>query len=178
MTKEGTAEHAKTAEKRLGCSPRSQRSRWFLLIVYGVLVFASPAFAQSVTYTRDVAPLLNDRCAMCHHPGGSAPFSLLTYADAKRHAAQIAKVTANRFMPPWKADPSDGPFVGQHPLTAAEIARLQRWVDTGAEQGERPASSQVAAHNSPVWTEGWQLGTPDLVITLPQPYALPAEGTD
>src|SRR5205823_14919135 len=54
------------------------------------------ARAQSVTYARDVAPLLADRCGMCHHPGGSAPFSLLTYADAKRHAAQIAAVTASR----------------------------------------------------------------------------------
>ena len=59
---------------------------------------------QPFTYSEDVAPLLADRCAMCHHPGGSAPFSLLTYADAKRHAAQIAEVTAERYMPPWKAD--------------------------------------------------------------------------
>src|SRR5258708_13970682 len=58
-----------------------------------------------VTYAKDVAPLLGDRCGMCHHPGGSAPFSLLTYADAKRHATQIVAATASRFMPPWKAEP-------------------------------------------------------------------------
>jgi hypothetical protein len=131
-------------------------------------------FAQSPTYTHDVAPLLNDRCAMCHHPGGSAPFSLLTYADAKRHSEQIAKVTADRFMPPWKADPTDGPFVGQHPLSAAEIALLRRWADSGAPEGDVRVSRQSQSQ----WTEGWQLGKPDLVITLPEPYTLPAEGTD
>jgi len=104
---EKTGEHAKRAEKRTRFL-RSLRSLRFFLFVF----VATPAAAQSVTYTKDIAPLLNDRCAMCHHPGGSAPFSLLTYTDARRHAAQIVKVTADRFMPPWKADPSDGPFVG------------------------------------------------------------------
>jgi len=129
--------------------------------------------ALQVTYAKDVAPLLVDRCGMCHHPGGSAPFSLLTYADAKRHGAQIAAATKRRFMPPWKADPADGPFVGQHPLSDVEILMLQRWVDEGAAEGDpRDAPSPR------VWTEGWQLGKPDLVVTLPQPYTLPAEGTD
>jgi Flp pilus assembly protein TadD len=128
---------------------------------------------QSITYTKDIAPLLADRCGMCHHPGGPAPFSLLTYADATRRATQIAAVTKNRFMPPWKADPSNGPFIGQHPLGDAEIALIGRWVDAGAPEGDRrePVPPRV-------WSEGWQLGTPDLVITLPQPYTLPAEGTD
>ena len=76
-------------------------------------------------------------------------------------------------MPPWKADPADGPFVGQHPLSDVEILLLQRWVDEGAAEGDpRDAPSPR------VWTEGWQLGKPDLVVTLPQPYTLPAEGTD
>jgi Flp pilus assembly protein TadD/cytochrome c553 len=128
----------------------------------------------SVTYAKDVAPLMADRCAMCHHPGGSAPFSLSTYAEVKRHASQIAAVTRSRFMPPWKADPSDGPFVGQHPLSDAEIRLLQQWVDEGTVEGE-PAPRAPQRHR---WTEGWQLGTPDLVVTLPQPYTLPPEGTD
>src|SRR5438067_868473 len=77
------------------------------------LLLAPPAFAQTVTYATDVAPLIADRCAMCHHAGGSAPFSLLTYADAKRRATLIAAVTARCYMPPWQADPADGPFIGQ-----------------------------------------------------------------
>jgi Flp pilus assembly protein TadD len=141
-----------------------------------LLLIAAPARAQTATYTKDVAPLLGERCGMCHHPGGSAPFSLLTYADAKRHAAQIAKVTAERFMPPWKADPRDGPFIGQHPLSDAELSLLQRWSDAGAPEGDNRVSRQ--SQSQPQWTEGWQLGKPDLVITLPEPYTLPAEGTD
>jgi hypothetical protein len=137
---------------------------------------SGPGDPAAVTFSKDVAPLLVDRCGMCHHPGGSAPFSLLTYADAKRRATQIATVTANRFMPPWKADPADGPFIGQHPLSASEIAMLRRWADTGARPGDAPESSVVSRQFQ--WTEGWQLGKPDLVITLPQPYTLPAEGTD
>ena len=128
--------------------------------------------AKEVTYT-DVAPLLAERCGMCHHAGGSAPFSLLTYADARRHASQIAAVTASRFMPPWRADPRDGPFVGQHPLTDAEIRLLQQWAADGAEEGDPRQLPPM-----PAFAEGWQLGTPDLVVTLPKAYTLGPEGTD
>jgi hypothetical protein len=133
----------------------------------------SPERLALLTYSKNVAPLIQDRCAMCHHGGGSAPFSLTTYAETKRHAAQIAEVTRRRFMPPWKADPSDGPFVGQHPLSGTEIQLLEDWADAGAPEGD--------PHDAPPprrWAEGWQLGTPDLVITLAQPYTLPPDGTD
>jgi len=133
----------------------------------------SPQTPAPPTYSRDVAPLLADRCGMCHHAGGSAPFTLLSYADAKRHAGQIATVTANRFMPPWKADPADGPFVGQRPLADHEILLLRRWQEAGAPEGD-PRDLPPPRD----WVDGWQLGKPDLVITLKQPYTLPAEGTD
>jgi len=134
----------------------------------------APGVQPSVTYSKQVAPLIADRCAMCHHPGGSAPFSLLTYPEVKRHATQIAAVTRTRFMPPWKADPSDGPFVGQHPLSDAEIRLFQQWADEGAIEGE----SNSPAPRQQLWADGWQLGTPDLVVTLPQAYTLAPEGTD
>ena len=137
---------------------------------------ASTALGQSVTYNQDVAPLLADRCGMCHHPGGSAPFSLLTYADAKRRATQIAAVTHDRLMPPWKVEPGFGPFVGQHPLSDREIAMLRKWTEGGAVEGITSSRPAATAHR--VWTDGWQLGKPDLVLTLPQAYTLPAEGTD
>ena len=82
-------------------------------------------------------------------------------------------------MPPWKADPADGPFLGQHPLSAGEIAMLRRWAEAGAPEGDNPQSSAIRNPQSAMrWTDGWQLGKPDLVVTLPQPYTLPAEGTD
>jgi Flp pilus assembly protein TadD len=141
------------------------------LAILGVV--AQPSRAASVTYSKDIAPLVADRCEMCHHAGGSAPFALGTYADVKRRATLVASVTKSRYMPPWKADPSDGPFVGQHPLSEQEIALVQRWTDEGAPEGDPrdlPRPRQ--------WTAGWQLGTPDLVVTLSEPYTLQAAGTD
>jgi Flp pilus assembly protein TadD len=132
----------------------------------------------TVTYTKEIAPLIANRCAVCHREDGAAPFSLLTYADVKRRATQIALATSRRYMPPWKADPADGPFVGQHPLTDAEIALLQQWASDGAPEGDPRdvprdhVSSKSESHGA------WQLGTPDLVVSLPKPYTLPAGGTD
>src|SRR5215831_12045789 len=91
---------------------------------------------QVPTYTKDIAPLLSEHCAMCHVADGPGPFSLLTYEEAKRHKTEIAAVTRTRHMPPWKADPDDGPFVGQHPLTDAEIDRIQQWAAAGAPEGD------------------------------------------
>ena len=91
-----------------------------LILLYLALLPAS-AFGQ-VTFAKDVAPVVFTKCAQCHHPGGSAPFSLLTYAEARSHATQIALVARNRVMPPWKADPAGHKFIGLDPLTDAEIA--------------------------------------------------------
>jgi Flp pilus assembly protein TadD len=143
----------------------------FLLVC--MALSAAPVFAEPITYAKDVAPLLADRCGMCHHPGGSAPFSLLTYGDVKRRATQIAAVTASRFMPPWKADPADGPFLGQHPLSDAEIHLLRQWADEGAAEGDPRQLPPPRA-----WTEAWQAGPPDLIVTLSQPYTLAPDGAD
>jgi Flp pilus assembly protein TadD len=90
-----------------------------------------------------------------------------------RRAALVAAVTGRRYMPPWKADPSNGPFVGQHPLGDDEIRMIRRWVDTGADEGDVRDLPPPAE-----WADGWQLGKPDMVVTLPEPYTLPPDGTD
>src|SRR5262245_29627866 len=94
------------------------------------------AAGGGVTFARDIAPILYARCSGCHHPGGPAPFSLLTYESAKPRAELIASATRHRYMPPWKADPVPGGFVGQQRLTDAEIDLIQRWADGGALEGE------------------------------------------
>jgi Flp pilus assembly protein TadD len=152
------------------------------LAILTVVAQGAPAVphAASVTYTKDIAPLVADRCLMCHHDGGSAPFALATFADVKRRAGLIASVTRKRYMPPWKADPSDGPFVGQHPLSDPEIALIQQWTDQGAPEGDRrdlPPSLQQS-RGGQAWSDEWQLGTPDLVVTLGEPYGLQAAGID
>jgi Flp pilus assembly protein TadD/mono/diheme cytochrome c family protein len=133
------------------------------------------ADTTSADTTSEVATLLRERCAMCHRPSGSAPFSLLTPDDARRRATQIAAVTKRRYMPPWKVDPADGPFIGQKPLTGREIDLIQQWA--ASDPGPRPRSSSVPSSEPPA-ADSWQLGKPDLVVTLGEPYQLQAEGTD
>ena len=126
-----------------------------------------------VTFSRDIAPLTYEACAPCHREGGPAPFSLITYDQVRRRATQIADVTRSRFMPPWKAEPESGDFVGQRVLSAREIQRIQRWVEAGTPEG-----NPRDLPRRPTWPDGWLLGTPDLIVTLEAPYRLPATGTD
>ena len=126
-----------------------------------------------VTFSKDVAPIVFGKCAQCHQPEGSAPFSLLTYRDARSHATQIALVAKNRVMPPWKADPEGHAFVALDPLSVSEIAILERWVADGALEGDRSDLPE-----SPHTRSGWRLGTPDVIVTLPTPFVLPADGPD
>jgi len=128
---------------------------------------------RPLTFHRDIAPLVYQHCAGCHHPGESAPFDLLTYNDVRKHAREIVEVTSQRVMPPWLPEPGYGDFVGERSLNTAEIQRLQRWVDQGTPEGN-PGD----APPRPQWREGWQLGQPDLLIRLPEPYTLAAEGKD
>src|SRR5262249_36017270 len=132
---------------------------------------ASPAtvsaVTQQITFTRHVAPIIFGRCAPCHRPDGAAPFSLLTYSDVHRRARQIAPVTKTRSVPPWKSEPGYGEFIGQQRLTEAELETFELWLDEGAPEGAREALPPV-----PRWSESWQLGTPDLVLTSSEPYTL------
>jgi Ca2+-binding EF-hand superfamily protein/mono/diheme cytochrome c family protein len=125
------------------------------------------------TFTRDVAPLLYRHCVACHRPGEVAPFSLLSYRDARKRAGLIGDVTADRSMPPWKPAPGHGDFRDARLLADAELATIRRWVDAGAVEGD-PADLPPP----PDFTPGWQLGRPDLVVTMPEPFTVPAEGRD
>jgi tetratricopeptide (TPR) repeat protein/mono/diheme cytochrome c family protein len=125
------------------------------------------------TFTADVAPILYKNCATCHHSGGPGPFPLLTYADARKHARQIAKVTVRRYMPPWQPEPGHGRFVGERRLADADIAILAAWAAANAPEGDPSRLPSV-----PTFPAGWQLGTPDLVLRSPEPFVVPAEGGD
>jgi mono/diheme cytochrome c family protein len=135
------------------------------VVILGALLPAPPAQTQtpaSVTFARHIAPLVFEYCAQCHQPGGVAPFSLLTYEDVRPRAARIADVTRDRYMPPWKADPASGDFIGVRHLTAAQLDLIQRWVRDGAPEGD---PRDLPAPPRP--TAGWPLGTPDLIVTMP-----------
>ncbi len=133
---------------------------------------AAPS-SDAVTFTKDVAPILFDHCAICHRPEQSGPFSLLSYRDAKKHAKEIAEVTHRRYMPPWLAEPGYGEFANDRRLSTEQIETLQRWYAAGAPEGN-PADLRPA----PTYSAGWQLGQPDLIVKLPQSYTLRAEGKD
>src|ERR1700722_14202784 len=68
--------------------------------------------AEAVTFSRQIAPLIYTHCTTCHRRGEAAPFELLTYADARKHAKDIADLTERRAMPPWKAEHGIEEFVG------------------------------------------------------------------
>ena len=142
--------------------------------LFGVLTLASSGRAQTaVTFSKDVAPILYEHCATCHRPGEIAPFSLLTYDDARPRARALARATQERTMPPWKPEPGVGDFTGAHRLTDQQIDIIQRWVEGGAVQGD-PSTLPPP----PRFVEGWRLGQPDLVVTLKEPYVLGAGGPD
>jgi mono/diheme cytochrome c family protein len=125
------------------------------------------------TFARDVAPILYRHCAICHHPGEVAPFPLLTYQDAAKRAKLIATVTASRYMLPWQPEPGYGHFQGERRLRDADISTLRRWAEAGAPLGD-PAQIPPAPH----YPEGWQLGTPDMTVRMPKPFAVAADGPD
>lgn len=120
-------------------------------------------------FNHDIAPIIFKSCSPCHRPGEAAPFSLLTYVDVKKRAKQIADVTRRRYMPPWLPDP--GGFSEEQRLSDEEIQLISSWVAAGAPEG-------AGSVTSPIFTEGWQLGPPDLIVEAPKSFSLPASGPD
>jgi len=102
-----------------------------------------------------------------------APFALLDYPTVKAHAREIAEATATRAMPPWLPESGAHPFANERRLSDAQIALIQQWLDQGAPEGE---TTKKAA--TPMWADGWQLGTPDLIVTMPESFTIPARSGD
>src|SRR5580658_8985962 len=109
------------------------------------VALAFPVAAQnplSVTFARDIAPVVYQNCTPCHRPGEAAPFTLLTYEDVKKHARQIVTVTRSRYMPPWLPQPGYGDFEDERRLNDAQIKLIADWANAGAPEGnpsETPA---------------------------------------
>jgi hypothetical protein len=126
-----------------------------------------------VTFARDIAPIGYAHCAPCHRPGQPGPFSLISYADYRAHANDIADVVEDRYMPPWKPHDRSGKFLGQRTLRQDQIRRIRRWVDDGMAEGDPRDLPQL-----PVWPKDWQLGEPDAIVRLSEPYPFAASGED
>lgn len=126
-----------------------------------------------LTFNRDVAPILFTHCSSCHRVGGSGPFPLLTYAEVKKHARQVAFVTQNREMPPWLPDAGQFRFQNDSRLGTDQIATIHDWIEQGEVEG-----NPEDLPTQPQFHEGWQLGRPDLILQPERPFALPAGGPD
>jgi uncharacterized protein (TIGR03437 family) len=144
-----------------------------LVHALSLLAALSPVSAQTVTYAEHIAPLLYNNCTKCHRPGQVAPFSLLTYDDAFRHGRDIAIQTQSRYMPPWKPEPGWAAYRDERRLTPDQIALIQQWVAGGMQQGD-PSK----APPTPVYSDDWQLGQPDLILEMSQAFPVPADGPD
>jgi hypothetical protein len=151
-----------------------------------VLAIATPAFAADaptgqVTFSKDVAPILQAKCQSCHQPNSIAPMSLISYQESRPWARSIKDRVASRQMPPWHIDPSVGVqhFKNDMSLTQDQIDTIVKWVDGGALQGDpkdMPAPKPLQTDNQ------WQgvrdgFGEPDLVVKSSE-YTMPAKHQD
>lgn len=126
--------------------------------------------ANAVTYHGQIEPIVLQDCAPCHRPGESGPFSLLTYEDARKRAAQIVKVTSSRYMPPWLPEAGYGQFKEERRLTDAQIKLFAEWLKQGTPAGTPRKGTEPASAAA-----GWPMGQPDLVLRTSRPYTVSAD---
>src|SRR5262249_23737221 len=138
-----------------------------------IAVLAAVSFGASVsatvpdkpTFTKDVLPIFQKSCQSCHRPGQMAPFSLLTYEDARPWARSIKQRVETRYMPPWHLDRTIGEYDPDPSLTDDQIATIVKWVDTGAPKGDPKDAPKPRVFPA---TDMWQFGEePDLIVTSP-----------
>ena len=142
------------------------------MCILSVLTLCMATIAEP-TYSGSVAALLHKNCAGCHRSGEVGPFPLISYEDARKRAGFIAKQVRAKKMPPWKAEAGHGEFFDERRLTEAEISTLEAWAAAGAPRGDASAEPAV-----PTFTDGWQLGKPDLIVRMPAAFTIPADGRD
>jgi len=126
----------------------------------------------SVTFYKDVLPVLQKNCQTCHRPGEAAPMSFLSYETTRPWAKAIKTAVLTKKMPPWFADPHYGKFSNDRSMAQADIDTLVAWADTGASVGDPNEGPKPID-----WVEGWRIGKPDMVIAMPTPFNVPASGT-
>ena len=147
----------------------------FRLSIAGILmsaaVWAAPTTAATTTFHKDVAPILQKHCQGCHRPGEVAPFSLLTYTDARPWAKAMKNAVLSEQMPPWFADPKYGHFANDRRLSSDEIKTLVAWVDGGAAEGDKKDAPPPIT-----FQDGWNI-KPDMIIEMPKDFNVAAKGT-
>jgi hypothetical protein len=128
--------------------------------------------ARTPTFSKDVAPIVFNKCANCHRPGEVAPMSLTSFKEVRPWAGAIREKVASRAMPPWHADRAFGTFRNNPSLSQAEIDTIVAWVNGGAPEGNPKDAPAL-----PTFAEGWQIGKPDQVFEMATDFEVPARGT-
>ncbi len=126
---------------------------------------------SNITFSKDVAPILQQHCQSCHRPGEGAPFSMLTYTEARPWALAMKKMASSRAMPPWFEDGKTEKFENNRSLSQEQIDTIAAWADAGAPEGD-PKDLPPTVQ----WVKGWTIPSPDKVFQLPRPFAVPAKG--
>ncbi|WP_372365904.1 redoxin domain-containing protein [Candidatus Uabimicrobium sp. HlEnr_7] len=129
---------------------------------------------EEVNYNRHIEPILRANCTSCHQPQGIGPFSLTTYKDAKRRGGMISYVAHEKIMPPWYAKKGFGSFRDEHRLSDRQISLLKKWAKNGRKKGLEEDKMPAVK----IRTSKWALGKPDAIVTMPEPFDIPAEGED
>ena len=146
-----------------------------LVMSLGCVALASAATTsgtQSVTFNKDVLPVLQKNCQTCHRPGEAAPMSFLSYQSTRPWAKAIKGAVMTKKMPPWFADAHYGKFSNDRTLSQSEIDTLIAWADSGAKEGDPKDAPKPVS-----FVEGWRIGQPDIVLSMPTAFAVPASGT-
>jgi hypothetical protein len=127
--------------------------------------------AAVVTYSKDVAPIIQKNCMACHRPGEVAPMSFMNYKEVRPWARSIREKVVTRVMPPWFADPQHGHFSNDARLSQKDIDTIVAWVEGGSVEGDPKAMPP-----NPKFTTGWQIGQPDAVLPMTVEFEIPANG--
>jgi hypothetical protein len=142
------------------------------VLVLTAILMTGTSPAATPTFSKDVAPILYQNCANCHRPGEIAPMSLLTYENVRPWARAIREQVALGNMPPWHAAAPRGTFSNDRRLSDQDKDTLIRWADAGAPKGDPKDLPSI-----PKFVDGWEIGTPDAVISMPKEFEVPASGT-
>jgi hypothetical protein len=133
--------------------------------------FAANTGSNTPTFSKDVAPILYSKCLECHRPGEAAPMSLRNYKEVRPWAKSIKQQVVTKTMPPWHADPAVNHFANDRSLTEAEIAIIAKWADAGAPEGNPRDLPKM-----PEFSDGWNIGKPDVVVDMGADFKVKAEG--
>ncbi len=145
----------------------------FLASAFFLLAHTSTATEKTtgVTFNKDVAPIIQKNCQVCHRPGEVAPMSFMSYKEVRPWAKSIREKVVTREMPPWFADPKHGEFENDCRLNQKDIDTIVAWVEDGAKEGDAKDLKP-----NPQFTQGWQMGKPDAVLTMTEDFNIPTDG--